>query len=788
MLSKNNLPKVGHRKKHKTKSSVEQIEIKNEEFNSENDNNNNIVEFKDDEEVEDTNNVKNINQVRSLISPTEEDIKKEEENENNENNNTENNKTENNNSENNNNENNNNENNNNENNENENNENEKNDNNEFEIKKTEEVEENLKYNPEPFLTPDMKKGKIVPYSKMQKAIESYNKIKKQINKIILKNPPESYAETSKKIGIMLDNMNKLNDILTIIIENGRIFSNKKLRNNENKNKKNDKKIDIIEELKRKNKSIEESNKKVINMYKNEYEKIKERLEQVTSDNYVENKKKAIEELNEQIDLLEKDNKSLKRDQQISESLLKKEIKGNSVANHIKEKMVECERYNNIYNNLLKKIENGIQVEKDNEIIIKNLQERESKLESMAKEMYGIYVFENVKNLEKKELKKKYDLEKIKKQIEIIDKALLSNKKKYENEYRINEYYIQNLHSSKEELLTIFKEKKDKLEKCEKEIKFIEEEIEKLNFLDENINISEINIDEDNKNSEKEPIKIIKKDNSEKEMILKELEKKQKEEELIHEKNEKMNKSIVLKNISLKPNFSFTPGLMTDDSKLNKSLNIRQNYVKDNLDNDEIIEDIIVDNNNKDEDKKKEENRIEEESNSKKSELKPETLQPITIDKNNQGNVLENLRSQVLNTAVINNDDLINKDLEHLESNTGKNEESDTNEHEHIFNDISQKIDFNQIKKNDEEQINNNENDINDNNTNKSNNNDDNNTNKSNNNDDNNINKSNNNSNNNNEDNNKEDLNYMENEEKSVKKAGDYSNGDEDSAIVEEMLK
>ena len=141
------------------------------------------------------------------------------------------------------------------------------------------------------------------------------------------------------------------------------------------------------------------------MYKNEYEKIKERLEQVTSENYVENKKKAIEELNFQIDLLEKDNKSLKRDQQISESLLKKEIKGNSVANHIKEKMVECERYNNIYNNLLKKIENGIQVEKDNEIIIKNLQERESKLESMAKEMYGIYVFENVKNL-KKTLKNK----------------------------------------------------------------------------------------------------------------------------------------------------------------------------------------------------------------------------------------------------------------------------------------------------------------------------------------------------------------------------------------------
>ena len=755
MSSQNSLPKINHKTKNETNSLGEEDEIiKNEEVNSEENN----FEFKEEEELD--NNAKNINKTRSLISPTEEDLKKEEENENNENeeNVSENDKNE--------------EFENNENNENkeiesnENKESENDDNkdiNIFEIKKlNKEEEENIKYNPDPYLTPEMKKGKVVSHSKMQKAVDSYNKIKKQINKIILNKPPENYKESSKKIGIMLDNMNKLNDILTIIIDNGRIFSNKKLYNNENKNKINDKKKDITEELKRKNKSIEESNKKLINMYKKEYEKIKERFEQVTSENYVENKKKAIEELNMKIELLEKDNKSLKRDQQISGSLLKKEIKGDSITNHIKEKMNECEKYNNIYNNLLKKIEIGNQVEKDNELIIKNLQERENKLEAMAKEMYGIYVFENVKNLEKKEEKKKLEMEKIKKQIEIMDKALLSNKRKYENEYRTNEYYIQNLHSSKEELLTIFKDKKDQLEKCEKEIKLIEEEIEKLHYLDGNVNISEINKNEDKKISEKEPIKIIKKNNFEKEMIIKELEKKQKEEELMHEKNEKMNKSIVLKNISLKPNLSFTHGLMNDDNKLNKTLSIRQNYVKDNLDNDEIVEDIVVDN-NKNEDKKKEDNKIEEESNSKKtisknSELKTETLQPINIDKNNQGNVLENLRSKVLNTAIISNDDFVNKDLDNLENHTGNNEESELNENENIFNNISQKIDFEKIKNNDEEQINN-EDDQKDNNTNKSNN------------DDNNQNGDN-------------DLVYMDNEEKSVKKIGDNDNDDSDD--VEEI--
>ena len=673
----------------------------------------NISQNQDEDEDENENdenvneNLKNINKSRSLISPTEEEMKIEKEN-----NESENDKIKNENNENEKNENNENENNENEKNDNEKNENEKNEKEKEEndidpllIKSQEkEEEEEIKYNPEPFLTPDMKKGKIIYYSKMQKAIEQYNKIKKQINNIILKEPPKNYSESSHKIGIMLDNMNKLNDILTIIIENGRIFNNKKLysKNNNVKKKTFLRKNQSLDQINKKPQTIEETNQKLVNMYKNEYEKIKERLEQVTSKNYVESKRKRIEELNAEIELLEKDNKSLKRDQQISESLLKKEIHGDSISNHIKEKMNECEKYNNIYNSLLKKIENGEQMEKDNEIIIKNLQEREEKLEAMAKQMYGIYEFDNVKDLEKKEQKKKSEMEKLKKQIEIIDKALISNKKKYENEYKQNEFFIQNLHNSKDELLTVFKEKKDQLEKCEKKIKNIEDEIEKLHFLDGQVNISEIKPNEEKKIIiDKEPIKLTVSNNTEKEMIIKELEKKSKEEELIHEQQEKLNKSIVLKNISLKPNFSFTHGLMTDENKLNKSLNIRQNYVKNNLDNDEIKEDIIIDN-NKEEDKKQNE---EKDNNTKKVELQPENLEPITIGKNKkEENVLENLRSQALNTAIINKEDLENKDLENLENHI-KNEESDSNEQEHIFNNMSQKIDFGDKKNNnDEEQI------------------------------------------------------------------------------------
>jgi hypothetical protein len=577
-------------------------------------------------------------------------------------------------------------------NKNENNENElNNDENDFEeeiqnpfLKKAKQRDDidDIKYNPEPFLTPEMKKGKIMYYSKMQKAIDSYNKIKKQINNTILNKTPLNYAESSHKITIMLDNMNKLNEILTTIIDSGRILTNKKITSyNNNQNIKNQNKED-------KNINIEDTNEKLINMYKKEYEKVKARYEQITSDDYIENKKNAIKELNSQIEILEKDNKAMRRILKINDSSYKKEFSGDLNPNNLKEKLNDFEKFNNIYNNLMKKIENEQQSSKNYEIKLKNLEERQQELETMAKDMYGINEFENVKTLEKKEQQKKSDIYKLKRQIEVIDKSINSSKKKYENEFKSNENYINNLNNTKNELLKIFKDKKEQLEKQEQNIKNIEDEIDKLNLL-ENENTIETTPNEERKmflEREYKYIQTTNNNNPEKDMILKNLDIQSKEEELRHEQQEILNNSIVLKkNMNLKPNFSFKPGLMGDDNKLNKSSNIRQNYVKNNLDNGEIKEDIIIDNNN-DEIKKNENSQ--------------------SVDKNNQNNVLNNLRSKVLNTASINNEDLINKDLEKLNDNDDKIDETESNEQAHVFNDMSNKIE-NMNENNNEEQMNNN---------------------------------------------------------------------------------
>ena len=516
----------------------------------------------------------------------------------------------------------------------------------------------IKYNTEPFLTPEMKKKqkKKPSYnSKMDKAIDSYNKIKSQINNAILRKLPENFAETSHQIGIMLNNMDKLNTILSTVIETGRMY-NKKFNVNVKNNNNNVKKNAVSNEQNDKN-NYEDPNEKLLLMYKKEYEKMKERLELVTSDNYVEKKKKEIEEINKEIEILKKDNKSLRRLQKINDSPFRNEFSGEKNTKSLKEKMNEFEKYTNIYNSILKKIESTEQSGKNNEIKLTNLEEKQNKLLDMAKEMYNLTTFDNVSILQKKENDKKYSIIKLKQQIEVNEKALESSKNKFQKDFKHNDSYFSNLNKSKEELLNILTNKKKELEKYEENIKNLEKDIEQLNnkkIEEEKSNnnnfkyYNEINrLTEEKKSFEKDFPRYR---DQEKEMILKELDKKQ-------EKEKQLNNSITLKkNINLKPNFSFTPGLMSEENRLNKSSDIKQIY---NLDT-EIKEDIV-----------KEEDKIEE-----------------------NNNVKGNERTKVLNTALINNEDFINKDLENLENENYTSEKNDeeTIEKENVFNNISDKVD------------------------------------------------------------------------------------------------
>ena len=96
----------------------------------------------------------------------------------------------------------------------------------------------------------------------------------------------------------------------------------------------------------------------------------------------------------------------------------------------------------------KKIEEYKIKESDNENKIKQLQEFVEKLRTIAKDMYNITDYENVKIEEKNEKKKEEIKNQYKKRIEILKKKKESNINKYKQEISINQKKITNLQKKK----------------------------------------------------------------------------------------------------------------------------------------------------------------------------------------------------------------------------------------------------------------------------------------------------------------------------------------------------
>ena len=88
--------------------------------------------------------------------------------------------------------------------------------------------------------------------------------------------------------------------------------------------------------------------------------------------------------------------------------------------------------------LAKKIQDDKAKEVSNENKIKQLQEFVDKLHIIAKDMYNITDYENVKIEEKNEKKKEEAKNQFKKRIEILKKKKESNIHKYEQEITMNQ--------------------------------------------------------------------------------------------------------------------------------------------------------------------------------------------------------------------------------------------------------------------------------------------------------------------------------------------------------------
>ena len=264
---------------------------------------------------------------------------------------------------------------------------------------------------------------------------SYYVLKTELENILAKDTFNSPEEIAKQNEEMIFYLKKLNDTLTLIVNNSTS------------------EIEKVETPL----SPDEQKKKLVEVYKREYLRLETRLKQLTDPSYEENLNKSLSNLNLEIAKIENENKTLKISQKQSEILIDRQSQNvNKAEIELKRLQMDYENIINQQKLLSEKINKENNVMKDNDEKIKQLNEWQEKLEKIAKEMYDIKEYENVKDEEEKEKSLNEKKNSLIKKYEVYQKVLKSNNKKYEIEIAKNEKIIFNLEKSKTEVLEKFK--------------------------------------------------------------------------------------------------------------------------------------------------------------------------------------------------------------------------------------------------------------------------------------------------------------------------------------------
>jgi len=270
----------------------------------------------------------------------------------------------------------------------------------------------------------------VPLSKMQQAENKYYKIREELNKKYFNNEGKqeeiNEENSSSKYKEMISYLEQLNNVLTEILKSSRIEQ----KEAEKLKKKIAQKTQ--EQLYQEQQKMNDNQEKMLEIYKKQLFSLQNRMNQVSKPNFLDELIEKNKKLDEEIEKLKTTNKKLNNEQKLNEIVISKQNK-----NEQEDKAnIQIKRMNMDYNKLIrenekisKKIEEYKIKENDNENKIKQLQEFVEKLRTIAKDMYNITDYENVKIEEKNEKKKEEIKNQYKKRIEILKKKKKSNIKK-----------------------------------------------------------------------------------------------------------------------------------------------------------------------------------------------------------------------------------------------------------------------------------------------------------------------------------------------------------------------
>ena len=247
------------------------------------------------------------------------------------------------------------------------------------------------YNKDLFVIPKKFNKKHHYMTNIEKAVETYNEIKKEINnKLFSKKVLNNIKAIQLRNYSLVTLLEKLNKVLDAIVERGNMNKNKiklnsvsqsqEINKNRSKNKEN--------RIKDKKKLETQINHKLLANYIQQFNLLSSKYDKLTNGNYVVNLKLNISSSVEDITKLEKENKELKRTQSRNELILK-HLKASKDELNYKKKLEEYDKLSNENDSLNKNVKQKETELNINQKLIKKLEDNKNKLTIIAKNDYNI---------------------------------------------------------------------------------------------------------------------------------------------------------------------------------------------------------------------------------------------------------------------------------------------------------------------------------------------------------------------------------------------------------------
>ena len=276
--------------------------------------------------------------------------------------------------------------------------------------------------------------------------DNYISLKNELEIILTKVEFNEIKEISEQNNQLMKYVSQLDEIMNSIIK---IFpKGEKLL------------IDKISKIRKleKKKTREEKEKKILDIYKNEYIDLEKKYKLIKDPIYKESLINILNKLKRKYEIITEENKNLKEEQKMSEIDIEKKSKNvKKEEKDVKriEKDIKCIKSQiKLLKNKLNK--NKINIIENNKRINKYV-EKEKNLDIIAKEKYGIKEYQDVNLNQNITIKKFQEKKNSLKKIEIYEKGIETNKNKYERQIKNNEIIINELRKEKNNLLFYYKE-------------------------------------------------------------------------------------------------------------------------------------------------------------------------------------------------------------------------------------------------------------------------------------------------------------------------------------------